>query len=214
VADLIGEVGRFRAWTDATCPPDRRFGEWECNYDEWGSFYEAFLQFIAARPFESWSPEEIRAVLYAIARDNEMEHLAGEVRRQHPDLLAQLTRASIEVGEREDRWQLAEELGQLGRAGGEEERLLLVLARDKHEYVRRRALGSLARLGSSAVERLALETWHRPDPEQQWARMMALWSLHRVGSPQLEHLLAKAEQDPGEHLREFVNRVRRGEVDS
>jgi HEAT repeat protein len=86
--------------------------------------------------------------LYAIARDIEMQHLAGEVRRRHPNLLARLTRASIKVGEREDRWQLAEELGQLGRARGEEERLLLELALDEHEYVRRRSLQSLARLGS------------------------------------------------------------------
>lgn len=213
MADLMTEVDQFRAWADATCPPDRRFGEWECDYEDWGGLYEAVLAFVAARPFEFWSPEEVRAVLYAIARDNEMQHLAGEVRCRHPDLLAPLTRASIEVGERDDRWQLAEELGQLGRAGGEEERLLLVLARDEHEYVRRRGLGALARLGSPAVEGLALEAWHRPDPEQQWARMMALWSLHRAGSPQLGPLLAEAEQDPREHLRGFAERVRRGEVD-
>jgi hypothetical protein len=148
------EVGRFRTWADATFP-DYRFGEWECGYEGWGSLYGAVLEFVAAHPFKSWSPEEVRAVLYTIARDNEMQHLAGEVRHQHPDLLAPLTRASIEIGERDDRWQLAEELGQLGRAGGEEERLLLRLVQDEHEYVRRRALGALARLGSSTVERLA-----------------------------------------------------------
>lgn len=213
MADLFTEVDRFRAWADATYPPDCRFGEWECDYESWGDVYEAVLAFVATRPFGSWSLEEVRAVLYAIARDNEMQHLAMEVRRRHPDLLVPLTWASIEVGEREDRWQLGEELGQLGRAGGEEERLLLVLARDAHEYVRRRALGSLARLGSPAVEELALEAWHRPNPEQQWARMMALWCLHRVGSPQLGRFLAEAEQDLREHLRGFAGRVRRGEVD-
>jgi hypothetical protein len=213
VADLATEVDRFRAWADATCPPDRRFGEWECDYESWGDIYEAVLAFVAAGPFGSWSPEEVRAVLYALARDNESQHLAGEIRRKYPELLVPLARASIEVGEREDRWQLAEELGQLGRAGGEEERLLLVLARDEHEYVRRRALASLARLHSPTVEELALEAWHRPDPEQQWSRMMALWCLHRVGSPQLGQFLAEAEQDPREHLRGFAGQVRRGEVD-
>lgn len=209
---MMTEVGRFRAWAEATCPPDRRFGEWECDYEGWGDLYGAVLAFVAAHLLESWSPEKVRAVLYAVARDNEMQHLAGEIRRRHPDLLAPLTRASIEVGERDDRWQLAEELGQLGRAGGEEERLLLRLARDEQEYVHRRALGALARLGSPAVEGLALEAWQRPDPEQEWARMMALWSLHRVGSPQLGPLLAEAEQDPRKHLRGFAERVRRGEV--
>jgi hypothetical protein len=212
VTDLMTEVGRFRAWADATFPPDRRFGEWECSYEEWKCLYGAVLEFLAACPFESWSPEEVRAVLYTLARDWEMQYLAGEVCRKYPDLLASLTRASIEVGECDNRWQLANELGQLGRAGGEEERLLLLLVRDEHEYVRRRALGALARLGSLKVEKLALEAWHRPDPHQQWARMMALWSLHRVGSPQLGPLLVEAEQDPREHLRVFAERVRRGEV--
>jgi hypothetical protein len=131
VADLMTEVGRFRAWADATFRPDRRFREWECCYEEWEwySLYGAVLEFFAAQPFESWSAEEVRAVLYAIARDNERQHLAGEVRRQYPDLLVPLTRASIEAGERDDRWQLAEELGRFGRAGGEEELLLLRLVR-------------------------------------------------------------------------------------
>lgn len=212
MADLMTEVGRFRAWADATFP-DHRSGEWECSYEGWGGLYGAVLEFVAARPFETWSPEEVRAVLYAIARDNEMQYLAREVRRQHPALLAPLTRASIEAGERDDRWQLAEELGQFGRAGGEEERLLLRLVRDENEYVRRRALNALARSGSSTVEQLALEAWRRPDPDQQWARMMALWSLHRVGSRLLGPLLVEAERDPREHLRAFAERVRRGEVD-
>lgn len=213
MADLMSEVGRFRAWADDTCPPNRRFGEWECDYEHWGSLYGAVLAFVATRPFKSWSAEEVRTVLYAIARDNEMQHLAGEIRRGHPDLLAQLTQASIEVGECDDRWQLAEELGQLGRAGGEDERLLLQLARDQREYVRRRALQSLARLGSPAVEELAQEAWHRPDPDQEWARMNALWALHRVGSSRLERLLAEAEQDPRKYLRGYAERLRRGEVE-
>jgi hypothetical protein len=214
VADLLTEVSRFRNWAEAAHPPGRRHGEWECNYEDWGSLYEAALNFVTVRPFESWSTDEVLAGLYAIARDNEMQHLAGEIRRLKPDLLAPLTRASIEIGEREDRWQLAEELGQLGRVGGDEERLLLILSRDEHEYVRRRALQSLSRLGSPAVEELVLEEWHRPDPAQQWSRMNALWCLHRIGSPNLDRFLAEAEKDPGEHLREFAGRVRRGEIDS
>ena len=210
--DLMNEVGRFQKWADAY-PPERRSGEWECDYEEWPSFYDAVSGFMANRPFESWSTEEVRAVLFALARDNEIQHIAGEIRRRHPDMLLPLTRAAIEVGEPDDRWQLAEELGQLGRAGGAEEEILLVLAHDEAEYVRRRALGSLARLASPAVESLALEAWHRPDPQQEWARMMALWCLHRVGSPQLQQLLADAEQDPRQHLRGYAERVRRGEVD-
>jgi HEAT repeat protein len=101
----------------------------------------------------------------------------------------------------------------LGDEGDEANRLLLILARDEHEYVRRRALGALARLGSSAVEPLAREAWHRPDEHQEWARMMALDCLHRIGSPHLEPFLAEAERDERQHLRDFAKRIRQGRTD-
>lgn len=209
VVDLLTEVGRFRAWADSY-PHAVRTSEWECDYDSWPSLYDAVLEFVASRPLESWSADEFQAVLYAIARDNEMQHLAREIRRRRPELILPLAGAAIRIGERDDRWQLAEELGQLGRSGGEAERLLLRLAHDEHEYVRRRALGALARLGSPLVEELALEAWHRPDEDQEWARMMALECLRSVGSPHLEPLLAEAERDAREYLPGFAKGLRRG----
>lgn len=207
VADLMAEVSRFRAWADAY-PDAGRYGEWECDYESWPSLYEAVLQFVAGRPFESWSESELRAVLYAIARDNEMQHLAREVRERHQALVPPLARAALRMGEPDARWQLAIELGSLG-IGGEE--LLLELARDEHEYVRRRALESLARIGSPTVEELALVTWHRPDENQEHARMMALHCLEQVGSAQLEALLADAERDGRQYLRGFAEGMRRSQ---
>jgi hypothetical protein len=206
VPDLIAEVDRFREWAKAY-PPDQRSGEWECGYTFWGSIYDAVLEFTQARAFDSWSAEELEAVLYAIARDNEIEHLSGEIRRRHPDLLLALAREAIRTGERENRWQLAEELGHVSGAG-DAESLLLILARDGDEYVRRRSLKSLARLGSPAVDELALEAWHRADPEQQWARMMVLDCLEMIGSPHLEALLRDAEKDERKYLAEFANGIR------
>lgn len=70
------------------------------------------------------------------------------------------------------------------------------------------AMKSLARLGSPEAEELALEAWHRPDPEQQWARMMALDVLEMIGSPQLEALLMDAEKDERKYLAEFAKGIR------
>jgi hypothetical protein len=205
VADLITEVDRFRAWADAY-PHAGQYGEWECDYTEWPALYEAVFQFVAGRPFESWSDAEVRAVLYALARDNEMQHLSREFRKRHPELLEPLAREALDVGERDDSWQLAVELGSIGIGG---EQLLLELARDRHEYVRRRALESLARIGSPAVAELALAMWHRPDEDQEHARMMVLHCLELVGSPQLESLLAEAERDARQYLRGFAVEMRR-----
>jgi hypothetical protein len=169
------------------------------------------LQFVATtKPFDSWAGAEVRAVLYAIARDNEMQYLSREIRQRQPEFIVPLARAAICVGERDDRWQLAVELQD--EPSTEAEPLLLALAQDEHEYVRRCALKSLARRGSPAVEELALQAWHRPDPDQQWARMSALWCLHRIGSPQLDRLLAEAECEEGQYLRAYAERIRRGEA--
>ena len=212
MSDLITEVARFRRWA-ADYPEESRSGEWETDYDNWELLYGAVLEFVGTRPLPGWSAEELRAVLYAIARDNEIEYLAGEIRSRGAELLLALAGAAIDIDEPEAKWQLAEQLGHLEEAGAESEQLLLKLVRDESEYVRRRSLSALARLGSSRVEEIALAAWHRPDEHQQYARMVAMWSLHRVGSPHLETLLTEAEQDERPYLSEYAKKVRRGEVD-
>src|SRR5438105_2616503 len=109
------EITRFREWAKGAYRVEHPFGEWECSYDSWNGMYGAVLDFTATHPFEEWSDDELRAILYAIARDNESQYISQEIRREHPELLVPLAKAAIRVGERDDRWQLAEELGQLGR---------------------------------------------------------------------------------------------------
>jgi hypothetical protein len=212
VADLLTEVDRFREWA-GNYPPGPRSGEWECDYGHWNDLYVAVLNHVAASLPEAWSDEALQAILYAIARDNECQYLAHEVRLHHSATFIALARAALSRGEPDAKWQLADELGHLGDGGDEAKQLLLSLARDEHEYVRRRALGALARLGSPAVEPLALEAWNRPDEHQEWARMMALDCLHQIGSPHLEPLLAEAERDERQHLRDFAKRSRQGRTD-
>lgn len=187
-----------------------RSGEWECNYEFWPALYEAVLGFVDARPFESWSEAELHAVLHSIARDNECQHLAEHLRKQHLEVIVPLARAALRVGERDDRWQLAVQLGELGLRVHVEQ-LLMKLAHDEHEYVRRRALQSLVQVDSPSVEELALVAWHRSDEDQEWARMNALYCLHKVGSPSLAPLLIEAEEDSRQYLCAYAKRIRQGE---
>jgi hypothetical protein len=145
VTNLLTEVERFRAWADANFPAAERFGEWECDYEHWPAIYVAAADFFAAQPFSSWSDDELRAVLYILARDNEIGEIAGCLRYRNLELLGPVTHAALALGERDARWQLAEQLGRLGVSGGDAKELLVVLARDEDEYVRRRALRSSAR---------------------------------------------------------------------
>ncbi len=105
MADVLAEVERFRAWA-ATYPAERS-GEWECDCENWNGLYAATLAFVDEGPFASWSPGELAAVLYAVARDHEMEHLSREIRDRGDELLINLAEASLRVGEPDARWQLA-----------------------------------------------------------------------------------------------------------
>ncbi len=194
-------------------PVQRRSGEWECEYERWGNLYNAVLNYVAYVPLEDWPDEVLQAVLYAVARDNEIQHLPVRSAFGTQLKLVALARAALTQGETDAKWQLAEEHGHLGHEIGEAEQLLWTLVHDEHEYVRRRALGALARMGSPSVEQLALEAWHRPDEHQEWARMMALSCLYRIGSSQLGQLLAEAERDQRLYLRDYAKRVRRGDID-
>lgn len=208
MADLLGEVARFRSWAEKRMPADS--GGWETEYPEWPSLYAAVLAFVESRPSVDWSDDELESILYAIARDNEDEHIVSEMQLRFPEVLSRLAAIACDRGEWNARWQLAHELGAIARPGGADERVLLRFATDEHEYVRRRALGALAQMGSGAVERLALEAWDRDDPHQEWSRMAALGALHAVQSPKLLDLLRAAEEEPRPHLRAFAGRLRNG----
>lgn len=216
VADLMAEIARFRTWAGNDPPATRSQeqqlhhadGEWECDYPHWLELCAAVMDHMAASPLEAWSDEQLQATLYALARDNKDEHLAEETRLRYPATLIALAKAALLGGEFDARWQLADQLGYLDHHLGDVERLLLAFVRDEDEYVRRRALKSLARVGSPAAERLALEAWNRPDEHQEWARMGALDCLRRIGSSHLENLLAEAERDGRQYLRDFAKRIR------
>lgn len=212
--DLLTEIRRFESWA-ANYPISERNGEWECAYNDWNRLYDAVLKFVDQSSFTSWSSQESRAILYAIARDNESEYLVREIRERDKALLIDLAEAALRIGEPDAKWQLAHELGELSDDPTRRDHLLLTFARDDNEYVRRRALGALVKTGSPMTEELALEAWARPDKAQQWARMMALRVLHQIGSPHLERLLSEAERDErSHHLRDYATRIRRGELET
>lgn len=202
--DLKSETRRFRDWAAGLAARD---GQWECVYEGWSGWYEAVLAWLAGCPERTASAEDVDRVLYAIARDNDARYLARELRKRYPDALPWLTRIALVHGETDARWQLAVELGQLAR-NDEVETLLLALAGDEDEYVRRRAVRSLAALGVPAAEALACGEWHRVDDNQQWARMSALECLRALKSPRLAALLDDALQDVRPHLRQFAQRLR------
>jgi HEAT repeats len=212
-ARLISQVKCFEKWADDIYLPEDRFGEWECDYPDWSSLYEAVLNFIGECLFSEWSTEQLQAVLYALARDNDCQYIVKKISQGHPETLIELATVSINLGEPNAKWQLAAELGNIQSYEKQAEEILLDLVRDTDEYVRRRALIALARIKSEFVEDLALEIWHQSHESQEWARMAVLWSLYQVGSSALNPLLSEAELDSRPYLASYARKMRQSEVE-
>src|SRR5262249_28197099 len=152
---LEREVARFWSWAEAYHRPRR--GEWECDYPHWADLYQAVTAFLSDSEVAEWDEGLADLLLYTIARDNETEHIAGQL-REMPDKLYALARVAVRSGEKDAKWQLAEQLACCPGLEGAEA-LLLDLAADADEYVRRRALMALGRIKSGQVETLARQAW-------------------------------------------------------
>src|SRR5215470_12934071 len=104
---LREEVDKFKAWS-AEAFPAERYGEWETEYPRWEVLYKAAKLVLHQK--SDWTDEDISLLLYAIARDNEVELLASEV--PHGKLLG-LARASVVSQEHHAKWQLEIRLSKL-----------------------------------------------------------------------------------------------------
>jgi HEAT repeats len=185
---LQQEVDKFKAWA-ATYPIQERSGEWECDYSDWDTFHKAVLSFLASSSPEDWSDTEVSNLLYAIARDNEIEYLVKQVAKNSETLL-RLSNLAVSSSEADAKWQLAVQLGALSSRVPEAETLLLKFVNDEDEYVSRRALLSLGALKSSRAEALAERAW---DTGHQYQRIAALWVLKEISSDKLPVYVKKAE---------------------
>lgn len=203
------EVGKFREWAANQAG---LYGEWESYYEAWPAIYQGVEQFFDASVLKKWTPQETEDLLYILARDNECEVIADELKEKAPEITFHLASESLQSSDWDARWQLAHVLGFLC-FDSQIEPLLLRFADDGNEYVRRRALQSLARVASPHTEMLALREWNRKSENQQWARMMALSCWHHIGSPLLEAHLQEAEVSPFAHLSYLARNLRNGELE-
>jgi HEAT repeat protein len=161
------------------------------------------MAYISDSKVEDWDEGVTGGLLYAIARDNENEHIAEQLRKT-PEKLYALAQAAVRSGETHAKWQVAEQLAHCpGREGTES--LLLALAADADAYVRRRALRSLGKIKSSKVETLVGQAW---DSGDEYQRMTVLDALRSAQSKKLALYLDMAQADGRPYLTAFANRIR------
>jgi len=188
---LAEALARFRAWA-ADGHEGEGVGEWECDYEQWSEIYEAFNPALAA----TLSPNAIEDILYALARDNELEGLRQRL-TTHPEILLTLGTAALASPEINARWQIAECLGEVGSTATLD--ILRKFIDDPHEYVRRRALMAYAPHRSAESEPIA---WAWLTSEEPYSRLAALHVLRDVHSPRWPAAVQMLKLDSCEFVRQ------------
>lgn len=206
---IFKEIDLFDTWAKSISdiPQENRYGEWECNYDNWTNIYIAFEDFLQKTEPQKWNRKEIEKLLYIIARDNEMESLA-EIVSEHEDALIILTKNSIIIGESDTKWQLCIQLNKL-RNKDLAISLLEQFIEDDEEYVNRRALMELAKTNSKNIERYCKLFWDRNkyQDDTEYQRIAVLHSLYTTKSPMLKEYLKLAKEDGRKYLVDNANRI-------
>jgi HEAT repeat protein len=192
--DLLDAASRLRRWI--TEHGEDASGDGEAAYEGWGAAHAAFAAFVQGCPHALWGDEATQAALYLVARDQESEVLVDEVTEDACRLIA-LAKAALRYPEPDARWQLAGRLGDLRGRRAEVEPLLLRFTRDGDEYVRRRAILALGRLGSPLAEEVAEGAWNTG---HEYQRIAALSALRSIGSPRLQEYLDRAAADGRRYL--------------
>ncbi len=202
---LFHEIKNFRLWAEES--PEKRFGEWECDYQEWSEIYDAIPNFLESGRIDNLNTGDLEELLYIISADNECEIIAAKI-AEHPKQLIFLARFALNSDLINAKWQLADVLGNVEVHKAEEEQLLFLFANDEDEYVSRRALGALGRIGSSRLVEFVELAWAT---NHEYQRIMALSALRKVKSPELEKYLALADSDGREYVVKCAERIRSGD---
>jgi hypothetical protein len=192
--DIHRETNKFKEW--AKIYPDAKSGEWECDYGSWDKYYKACIHLINNKAPKRLTDLEKSDLIYAIARDNELEHLIDKV-AENETLLFSLCEASFIISENDAKWQFASRLGEVRNDVRYAEKLLLKFANDTNEYVSRRALLALSELGSSQTEECCIRAW---ETHHEYQRIAALSSLKTIESNMLSEYLNKAYKDGRKYL--------------
>lgn len=199
---LSNHIVEFKRWADGY-PDKGSAGEWECIYPGWQALEAAFVAQLASCAPEAADAGIYADILYVIGLDSEAETFA-EMLSAHPAWFASLIPTMLQAESTEVKWLFATQLGTGALDFHCAEAALLCLIENRDEYVRRMALKSLGRIGSSHAEALCERAWATG---QTYQRIMALWVLKEIGSPRLAKYLSYAHNDGNVHVVSSADKI-------
>lgn len=193
--DLTYEVQKFKEWIEEDNPHTNWIG-WEYEYPHWIEMYRVVDTFIELNSFNFLSKLDRENLIYLIARDNGCRHLISQLKK-YPSLFQYLLPFVVKSNEVDARWQFTEILGIQIIPFNEAESYLLQLVVDTDEYVSRKALHSLGKIGSKHTESLCKKAW---ETNHEYQRIMVLWTLFEMDSKQLNKYLSLAMKDERKNI--------------
>ncbi len=207
--ELQKEIEKFKVWSENfdPIPESERNGEWELLYEEWDVLEHLFYNFIETCDYKTWRLEDIKLILYLIARNNECENFINTIAEKQPESLELLAQKAFEFGEPNAKWQIATRLDKLN-SKKTAQFLLEQFFKDKDQYVKRRALMKMAALHHPKIEIFCKQAWNIKDEMQEYFRIAVLHSLKLVNSPKLEYYLQLAIKDGRKYLIQNANQIK------
>lgn len=192
---LQEEVTRFRTWAVGR---EGSYGEWECDYADWPTFLKASEDTIIEAERGQLDSNDAINLLYAIARDNEIEWLRRFL-IDHPRTLRSLAKQAASHPDYATRWQLACSVADARLPDAVE--ILQPYLIDQDEYVRRRSLLALSPLCPSQAELLAIAGVNSTN---EYLRMVALKVLHDIRSGHFTEVAVRLCADPNEYVHKLA----------
>ncbi|MBD5779965.1 hypothetical protein IEN85_10740 [Pelagicoccus sp. NFK12] len=195
--NIISEAQRFKEWANQF-PVHGRYGEWETEYENWGPVYSCIEKWIES---PDWSQEAIEALLYLLARDNEVMNIRYQL-GDHPEIAIELAKRSLKSKESCAKWQIVECIGNLEHP--EIDQLLYQLYFDRDYYVQRRCMMESAKRKSLFTREMIELSWSTHDEYQM---ICVLWSLHWLKAPDLPDFLSVAKNSEYDLLKKNVEEI-------
>lgn len=200
---LQHEVGQFRAWAVGH---EDSYGEWECDYSNWPSFWAAARDAIEQSQIDPLDDIDLLNLLYALGRDNEIECI-----RRHlihfPALLRQLSLRATDLSDDAACWQIAVSISEAKLTDSAS--LLTPYLTHSNEYVRRRALIALASVDPTRAEEIAIRNL---TDSFEYTRIAALTVLADVGSLKTHAAATRMLNDPNEYVRANADKILKSTV--
>lgn len=215
---LKTEVAKYKKWLLKYHP---EINENNDNGEIIGPNFEEMIdlaiEYIREIKFYDSSDEDIDAIFYCIARDNEAEVLADYLSEQY-EWFSKLAKACIKTNYTTAKWQLAKRLPKY-KNDDKIANMIYDYIKIDDEYTQRMSLFSLAEIYPDTAEKYAIDFWERDKYKEnpyseEYQKIMVLHVLEKIESNKLSYYIKEAKKSDYVYLKENAEEIEKKTMQS